>query len=229
MTRETTLNSQPRYDLSIIVPLYHEEENVQLLHERDLRGGAAARAADRDRVRRRRQQGPHLRALPRAAAHRPRPARRQVPPQRRADRGHGRGHRPCARRGADHHGRRPAERSAGHPAVPGEDRRGLRPRRRLAPRPPGPLVAGAAVQGRQLADRQGHRRADQGQWLLAQGLPRRPDQEHPALQRDAPLHPGDGLAGGAPDRRRSRCATIRAGSASRNTASRGSTRCSSIW
>ena len=32
MTRETTLDSQPRCDLSIIVPLYHEEENVQLLH-----------------------------------------------------------------------------------------------------------------------------------------------------------------------------------------------------
>ena len=43
-------------------------------------------------------------------------------------------------------------------------------------------------------------RADQGQWLLAQGLPGRSDQEHPALQRDAPLHPGHGLAGGPADR-----------------------------
>jgi glycosyltransferase involved in cell wall biosynthesis len=32
MTRESTLDSEPRCDLSIIVPLYHEEENVHLLH-----------------------------------------------------------------------------------------------------------------------------------------------------------------------------------------------------
>ena len=33
MTRETSLDSHPRCDLSIIVPLYHEEDNVQLLHQ----------------------------------------------------------------------------------------------------------------------------------------------------------------------------------------------------
>ena len=48
-----------------------------------------------------------------------------------------------------------------HPPVPRQDRRGLRPRRRLAPPAAGPLVARAAVEGRQLADRQGDRRADQ--------------------------------------------------------------------
>ena len=48
---------------------------------------------------------------------------------------------------------------------------------------------------KQLDDRQGHGRPHQGQRLLAQGLPRGDHQEHPAVFGDAPLHPRLGLAG----------------------------------
>ena len=66
---------------------------------------------------------------------------------------------------------------------------------------------------RELADRQGHRRADQRQRLLAEGVSRLAHQEHSALFGNAPLHSGDGL-----DRRdraspRSRSGTMRGSSA----------------
>ena len=54
-----------------------------------------------------------------------------------------------------------------------------------------------------------------------------PDQEHPAVLGDAPLHPGDGVDRRAAHRARSRCAITRGGSASRSTACRASTRCCS--
>ncbi len=112
-----------------------------------------------------------------------------------------------------------------HRALPRQDRRRQRHRRRLALQPPGQAdLPQDPVADRQLADRQGHRRTDQGQRLLAQGLPRRADQGDSAVLRDAPLHPGDGLHRG-PAHRRDQGAPSRAPvRRSRSTACRASTR-----
>ena len=194
----------------------------------DRRSGRAARGPVRDGLRGRRQPRPDDRGRNCHCPWRRARAGRQVPPQLRPDAGDGRRHRAGSRPGAGDDGRRPAERSAGHRALPGQDRRGLRHRRRLALQPPGQAgLPQDSLEDRQLADRQGHRRTDQGQRLLAQGLPRRADQGDSAVLRDAPVHPGDGLDRGtahcgdqgAPPR-----APVRR---SPSTACRASTRCCS--
>ena len=96
-----------------------------------------------------------------------------------------------------HHGRRPPERSRGLPAPARLERPGLRRRLRLAARPQGQDdLPAPALDGRQLADRQGHRHAHPRQRLHPQGLPARRGQEGEPLRRDAPLpRPHDDAVG----------------------------------
>jgi hypothetical protein len=181
-------------DLSVVVPLYNEEESVQPLYERITEAVAPMGRALRDPVRQRRQprrtleiaaglasRDPHLKVIDFRGNYGQTPAMA-------AGIDHARGtlHR--------HHGRRPAERSGRYPGHAGRTDGSLRHGRGLAQEPPGQADhPQGPVLDREPADRQGHRRADQGQRLLAEDLSRQRHQAGAAVLGDAPLHPGDGL------------------------------------
>ena len=161
--------------------------------------------ADRPLVRagagRRREHRRHAGEPARAGGARPAGPRDPPAAQLRPDRGLLGGLRPLARRRGRHLGRRPAERPCRHPAPRREARAG-RPRHglRLAEGAPRPALEARSLLLRQPAHLVGDRRAAARLRLLAQGHAGRGGAGHPALRRDAPLHPGGGLVDGGEPR-----------------------------
>jgi glycosyltransferase involved in cell wall biosynthesis len=115
----------PRPRISIVIPLYNEEESIPHLYEAldpaIANYGQPAEVIIIDDGSRDRS----FALLSEIAAARPALHHHPLPPQLRADGRLCRRLCPGARRGGDHDGRRPAERPDGHSAADGQDRRGL--------------------------------------------------------------------------------------------------------
>ena len=179
-------------DLSVVVPVYNEEEGLAAAVRAAVSGARCPRPLLRGRVRRRRQQRPLGRAAARAVPTAPRrDARGGAGAQRRAAHGDSRRLRPDTRHLCHHPGCGPAESARGDRAPGGRHGRGRRLRRHHPRAPPGRPVA----QGR-LAPHEPHpRRHDldphHRPGLHAARLPPQRD------RRGEPLHRGEHLRAGA--------------------------------
>ena len=190
-------------DLSVVIPIRNEAPNLRELH-RELDETLQAWGRPYELVHHRRRQ--HRRELRDPAR-----ARRPAIPHLRVIRFRRNFGQTAAfsagfahARGRDHRdvGRRPAERPARHPRARRRSRARPRHRLRLAQEPQGHVAdAPPAVDARQQADLEGHRRRAARLRLLAQGVSGGGRQAAAPVRRDAPLHPGDRQRHGRDDRR----------------------------
>ncbi len=138
--QDASSQSREVLDLSVVVPVHDEQDNVEPLYDALATALEALGRTLRDHRRRRRQ--PRRDVSRGSRSSRPTDDALKLVKLRRNygqtaamaagfDHARGRGHRPD--------GRRPAERPGRHRRAPREDRRGLRRRQRLAARPPGRL------------------------------------------------------------------------------------------
>ena len=206
------------FDVSFVIPVFNEEENIpDLYRELTAAGDKLGRSYEMIFV----DDGSTDGSFP---ALQPHPGRRSPgqghPPAQefRPDSGPLGRVRPRPRRDHRHPGRRPAERPAdtalllakmdeGYDIVSGWRHQAEGQARLQA----------APLQDRQLDHLPGHRGQAPRLRLHAQGLPPRGRQAHPALRRDAPLHPGHRQHHGRRPSPRSRSTTGRASTASRST------------